>query len=374
MNTKQPLKEILSATREQWDHAEIRPAVRRNFKKVIDCRTPALGAEIYASETEQKVVHHTCKSRACPSCGHRATQLWQREQWAALPDIPYAGVVLTMPDALWPIFKRNRHLLHDLPSLGAAVIQQWVKARYGMRILIMVVPHTFGRHLNFNAHLHMLVSAVGLSESDSRLKPVNHFHKKALMHIWRYAVISYLREALAKNLLRSELTHRQLKALLKTQYERWWNIDVARFHSKAHFLRYAGRYVRRPPIGQRRFTKITHHEVEFWTKDLKAKRVVKTRYALADFVAKLSEHIPDRYRHAIRYFGLLAPRSRGQTSAALFLLLKQEKRPRPQLLRWPDALLKNFGVDPLVDREGKRMRWTGRLKPVSPNPNSGETK
>src|SRR6266566_8599699 len=125
MRYEHPLKQILIATRDLWDRAETRPAVRQNFEKMINCRTPALGAEVYASETEEKLVYHTCKSRACPSCGHRATQLWQREQWAALPDIPYAGVVLTMPDLLWTIFQRNRHLLHDLPALGAAAIQHW---------------------------------------------------------------------------------------------------------------------------------------------------------------------------------------------------------------------------------------------------------
>lgn len=58
-----------------------------------------------------------------PQLRHRATKLWQREQWAALPDMRYAGVVFTMPDVLWPIFRENRHLLNDLPALGAAVIR-----------------------------------------------------------------------------------------------------------------------------------------------------------------------------------------------------------------------------------------------------------
>src|SRR5438309_1909058 len=150
MRYKQPLRRILTATRDQWDRDETRPAVRQNFKRMIDCGTPALGAEVYASCSEEKLVYHTCKSRACPSCGHRATELWQREQSVALPDVPYAGVVLTMPDVLWPIFLDNRHLLHDLPALGAEVIQQWVKAKYGVRVLIMVVQHTFGRRLTFH--------------------------------------------------------------------------------------------------------------------------------------------------------------------------------------------------------------------------------
>jgi hypothetical protein len=102
---QQPLKLILNATRAQWDRAEMRPAVRENFEKVTLCRTSALGAEVYASVNEEKVVPHTCKSRSCPSCGHRGTLLWQREQWASLPDVPYVGINLTMPDVLYPSFE-----------------------------------------------------------------------------------------------------------------------------------------------------------------------------------------------------------------------------------------------------------------------------
>ncbi len=97
MNNNQPLKQILIATRDHWDRPEIRPAVRENFDKMINCRTPALGAEVFASEAEEKLVYHSCKSRSCPSCGQRATLLWQREQWVALPDIPYSGMGFTMP-------------------------------------------------------------------------------------------------------------------------------------------------------------------------------------------------------------------------------------------------------------------------------------
>jgi hypothetical protein len=331
---------------------------------MIDCRTPALGAEVYASETEQKLVYHTCKSRACPSCGHRATQLWQREQWTALPDIPYAGIVLTMPDILWPIFQQNRHLLYDLGALGAAVVEEWVKAKYGVRVLIMVVTHTFGRRLNFNPHLHILVSAGGLRESEGRWIPGLRFDKDALMHMWRYAVITYLRAALQARLLSSQLSVQDVKAVLKTQYERWWNIDIDRFKSKWQFVRYAGRYIRRPPIAQHRVQEITDGQVQFWRKDLIQKRQVLTRYSIEEFVVTLAEHVPDRYRHAMRYFGLLAPRSKGRTSAALFAILGQEKRRPLQRLSWANSLRKHFGLDPLVDSGGKSMHWIGRVSAV----------
>ena len=363
MRYQQPLKEILNAAPEQWDHAEVRPAVRENFRKVILCGTPVLGAEVFASETEEKIVPHTCKSRSCPSCGHRATILWQREQWASLPDVPYVGINFTMPDVLWPIFRHNRHLLHDLPALAAAVINEYLKIRHGVRGLVIIVPHTFGRRLNFNSHLHTLVSAGGLRQSDNSWVPVRDFNKQALMRMWRFALITYLREALQAQVLKSVLDNSSLRQLLKAQYERWWNIYVAHFISKAQFLRYAGRYIRRLPIAQHRIVKITDREVQFLRKDLKLKRWVLTCYSVADFVAALADHVPDRYRHAIRYFGLLAPGAKAKTGAALFALLGQEKRPRPRRLNWAASLQREFGRNPLVDSQGQRMHWSRRIAP-----------
>ncbi len=119
------LSPVLEMTRDQWDKPTVRDAVRVNFRKVCECRTPALGAEVYVCAADEKVFYHTCKSKCYPSCGNRGTQLWQREQWATLPDIPFVGIVFTMPDLFWPIFQAHRHLQHDLPALRAAVLQQW---------------------------------------------------------------------------------------------------------------------------------------------------------------------------------------------------------------------------------------------------------
>ena len=255
----------------------------------------------------ERVVYHTCKSRACPSCGYQATRAWQRDQWRELPDVPYAHVCLTMPDVLWPLFQRNRHLLHDLPVLGAQVLQQWARQKYGIRLLIVVIPHTFGRHLNFNSHLHILVSEGGLREDGSQWHARAPLDRKALMPMWRYAVITLLREAARAGVLDTDMSRSALLRLLTAQYERWWNIDVKRFTSKKQFLGYAGHYARRPPIAQHRFRTITRQEIRFVTKDTRTKRTVETTYTPAEFLATLADHVPDRYRHNIRYFR--SPRS-----------------------------------------------------------------
>jgi hypothetical protein len=98
-----------------------------------------------------------------PSCGNRGTLLWQREQWTTLPNIPFVGIVLTMPNVFWPVFQAHPPLQHDLPALGAAVLQQWAWTRYRVRLCGIVIQHTFGGRLNHNPHLHLMVSAGGLN-------------------------------------------------------------------------------------------------------------------------------------------------------------------------------------------------------------------
>jgi hypothetical protein len=362
MKYKQPLRTILTDTESHWDNDNTRPAARRAFRKTLECRTFALGALLFASENEQRLVPGTCKSRGCPSCGQRNTVQWQREQWAALPDIPYKGITLTMPDVLWPLFQRNRELLACLPTLGAKVIENWGKEKYGVRLLTMVVPHTFGRHLTFNPHLHVMVSALGLREADCRLVPT-FFNRDRLMRRWRRAVIKLLREALKRGDLVSEMGEKELEAMLTTQSERWWSIHVAHCKSKTHLLRYIGRYVRRPPIAEHRFVEINKYWVVFWTEDHKLKQRVETWYSKDRFVDLLREQIPDDYRHAVRRYGLLSPRGKNRTFALIFARLGQSRRPRPQRLGWAQLLKRTFNRDPLVDSKGYRMRLVRRIGP-----------
>jgi len=86
---------------------------------------------------------------------------------------------------------------------------------------------------------------------------------------------------------------------------------------------------------------------------------------IEEFVDALAAHVPERYRHAMRRFGLLAPPTQHTASAAMFLLLGQKKRPRPPRLSWRNSLRKYFGVDPLVDSSGHCMHRVGRLSPAA---------
>ncbi len=359
MKYHDPLKQILSRTCSHWDQVETRSAVRRAFGKALQCRTAELGAEVYSSENQELILYHTCKSRACPSCGYRASVQWLRERWAALPEDTYKGITFTMPDVLWPLFHDNPRLAKALSALAAKVIQAQVSAKYGLRVGVIAILHTFNGQLKFNSHVHTMVTGGGLRGSSwaSRV----YYERNQLMRSWRKAVIALLRAALRAGQLCTKMTTNQMESMLTKQEKRPWRIKIQSFEDRGHFLQYAGRYVRRPPIAQRRITWIGERTVRFWYKAKKLRRRVEVECSLQEFLHRWSQHIPERYQHAVRSFGLFAPRSVGQTCAAIFVILGQPRRPRPKPRPWADSIKRDFGRDPLLDRKGTRMKWVRRI-------------
>jgi hypothetical protein len=105
-------------------------------------------------------------------------------------------------------------------------------------------------------------------------------------------VIELLRRAHRGKLLKSEMRFDELDSMLKDKARCWWSVKVQSFKSTEHFLRYAGRYVRRPPIAQRRITQIGKRNVTFWAKDKKLRRLVAVERSLEEFIDRWAQHIP----------------------------------------------------------------------------------
>jgi hypothetical protein len=59
MKDHHPLKQFLIATRNLWDRAGTPRHIRKTFLSIIKCGTIALGATVYASSTQRKLVYYT---------------------------------------------------------------------------------------------------------------------------------------------------------------------------------------------------------------------------------------------------------------------------------------------------------------------------
>jgi hypothetical protein len=247
-----------------------------------------------------------------------------------------------MPKQFWNHLQQDRRLLSDVAFLAASFINRWIQAYYGVTPIILVIPHTFGRRLNFHPHVHIFVSAGGLNKLENSWIHFRYIDKYALMYWWRFVVVHYLAEVLRSEVLDVDA----LDQVLNRQGKRPWNIHIKRFSSKWHFLRYAARYLRRPPIAEDRIINMTDEHVEYWANDLKLKAWVRIKVSVEEFLELLTRHVPDRYANGVRYFGLASPAGKHLFSSAIFALLKEEQKPRPKRLSFEMMSLKYFAPQP----------------------------
>lgn len=171
--------------------------------------------------------------------------------------------------------------------------------------------------------IHFMTNHNGASMGNSR----RWIPRDAVVKKWRHTLLDYLTMALEAGQLSSELSPPELMKLLHDR-NRLWIAQVDYHKSKDAFLRYIARYLRRPPLAEYRLLPSEDQEVRFLTKDKKLGRTVTTVYSVREFIARLADQVPDRYRHGVRYFGLLAPQSIGKSYEVFLALLGQKRQPR----------------------------------------------
>ena len=138
-----------------------------------------------------------------------------------------------MPDVLWLLFRDNPHLTAALSALAARIIQIRVGSRSGLAHGVIAILHTSAGKLEFNSHVHTLVTAGGLCSLSSSWIGSVYYKIDDLLVSWRRAVIKLLRVALRAGQLLSASTADELETVLDEQEKRWWSI---KFRPGQHFL------------------------------------------------------------------------------------------------------------------------------------------
>jgi hypothetical protein len=144
---------------------------------------------------------------------------------------------------------------------------------------------------------------------------------ESIMELWKAKVLDYLAEAYREGFVRKSVPKRFFKHL-EWQRTRKWHLWIEA-RTKNDLLNYDGRYVGRPPIAESNIQKVTEKGVPFIAKVYPGentnpngrprdhKKIEKpVLLDLRSFIKRITNHLPERYRHNVRYFGLLAPRLR----------------------------------------------------------------
>ena len=178
-------------------HGYLRPIVKEVVDKYLDCGNPKCGfARIKCSDCgREKLLMFSCKVRGfCPSCHAKRREEWgewMREK--LILDVPHRQVVFTIPKMLRIFFKYNRSLLSSLCRCGKEALVKYFKATTRKELTpgIIAVIQSFGKKINFHAHLHFLVTEGGRDKQD-RFHKVSSINDSLLCRFFTREVFSLL--------------------------------------------------------------------------------------------------------------------------------------------------------------------------------------
>src|SRR5437773_3820522 len=160
-----------AAYREQFGET-LSSVQKQTLRDIAACRTPFFGGHVYQCDHCQQNVFafHSCGNRSCPKCHQNQTERWLEKQRGHLLPCSYFLVTFTLPAELRPLARSHPKKIYSLLMKAAAdALQKLAKdPRYlGARIGALSVLHTWTRAMLFHPHVHMLVTAGGLSSDHS---------------------------------------------------------------------------------------------------------------------------------------------------------------------------------------------------------------
>ncbi|CAM2070594.1 IS91 family transposase [Sulfidibacter corallicola] len=301
-------------------------AQARVFRDLAQCRTPALGGEIWSCRHcgESVPVYHSCGNRHCPRCGGGARFRWVAQRMDELLPVPYFHLVFTLPEQLNALVQHNpRHTLGLLFRSVRDTLATFAKdpKHLGAEPGILMVLHTWGSKLNLHYHLHCIVTGGGLAPDRSRWiasrSPDYLFPVRAMSPVFRGKYLGGLAKLIHDKQLRfpdacGEGYWERLKSRL---YRKPWVVYAKPpFGGPEQVLKYLGRYTHRVAISDKRILSHVNGMVRFVYKDYRqgGRRRVMT-LPERDFARRFLDHVLPRGFVRIRYAGLLSHRKKAES-------------------------------------------------------------
>jgi hypothetical protein len=307
------------------------PSHGRVLHDLAACRTTYFGGQLtQCSHCDRQVYrYHSCGNRHCPTCHTPHTERWLETQRAQLLPCPYYLVTFTLPRDLRALaFAHQRVVYGVLMRSAAAAVQrlaadpQYVGARLGC----LAVLHTWTRAMLYHPHVHLLVTAGGLSPDGTQwIAPKN---PAFLVPVQALSVI--FRAKACDGLRRAGFLDQVPPGIWTTP----WVVHAQPAGRGQRVLDYLGRYVFRIAIANRRLEEITDDEVTFRYRDNRTQEQRHVTLTGVEFLERFLQHVLPRGCAKVRYYGLWsaahrADRTRARTLLTAVALLATPPAPEP---------------------------------------------
>lgn len=393
MNGKFTLKDIF---KEHWDgfyekykHRIIRTSIVKNVESLIACRDFANGYQFYSCPNCENfhIVAFTCKSRFCPSCGKKYSDARAKAISEICIDVPHRHMVFTIPSEVRNLFQINRDLIDDLfaavdQTFKYIATSKWSK-KHEYKFGFISTLHTFGRALNFNPHLHVII-AEGMFDKNNKFKNVNYFDYELLRKSFQFSLLDLVEKRLGKDNFR-KLKNKIYKDHDNGLYVYAPQIQSNSFNDKSKgLIEYVVRYAGHPAMSESRIINVDdknmtityyydpHEDDDIEVESDKMGRQYVTEH-IYDFIAKLIVHIPNEGKHNIRYYGFYSNKTKIDPKIVKrSLFSKSTLDEMTKMLKWRYRLIKSYGYDILMCECGHIMELDYDLSYI-PNKEKGIT-
>lgn len=304
------LADIVRAAGEVYErlHATtLLPSHRRALRDIVACRTAALGGHVRACDqcSTRQYSYHSCRNRHCPKCHGEQTQRWLDRQRARLLPCAYFLLTFTLPAELRALARAHQRIVYGvlMTAAAAALLKLTADPRYlGARPGVLAVLHTWTRAMLYHPHVHMLVTAGGLRDTDGRWLLPRHaaflVPGRALSRLFRGGVRAGLRRA------------GLLEQVPLAVWDQEWVVHVQHAGTGEKVLEYLARYVFRIALVNSRLERFEDGQVTFRYRDGRTGLVHRCTLDAVAFLGRFLQHVLPQGFTKVRHYGLFSPSRR----------------------------------------------------------------
>jgi hypothetical protein len=296
---------------------QLTTAQKKALRDIQNCRTPFFGGHVHQCDHCGGKIYsyHSCRNRSCPKCHHHQTERWLAQQRLRLLPCSYYLVTFTLPAELRSLARSHPKIVYGLLMKSAADALQ--KLAYDPRFLggrlgCLAVLHTWTRAMLYHPHVHMLVTAGGLSRDRSQwLRPKN---PKFLVPVRALSLIfkAKMRTALHKARLSEHIP--------ANAWTKPWVVHCQHAGSGDRVLQYLARYVFRIAITNSRLERIDHDRVTFGYRDNRTHESRHTTLSGLEFLQRFLQHVLPPGYTKIRCYGIFSPHCHTQLELTRLLI------------------------------------------------------
>ena len=294
------------------------PRQRKVLHRILCCRTPALGGQLYACPSCPRVHYryHSCNDRHCPQCGDHDTQTWLARQQRLLVRANHFLFTFTVPEALRAWIYTHPKLGYDLLFAASSQALQDVAAlpkHLGGPLGMMGVLHTWSRTLIFHPHIHYFIPGGALSSDGCSWIPARH---KFLLPV---KVLSLRVRTLFRQHL-EEQAPELLKLVPRKVWRQPWIVHGKATGAGDKTLAYLANYIFKTASANRPLNLLPTGQVQWPYKDNATGQWLTLKLQPQELIRRFVQHVlPEGYCR-VRCFGWLHPAAKARLNRIRALL------------------------------------------------------